>query len=752
MPLPACRQYYAMLKIRPDTDGLSCLFQSGGHGTARELLMRLLLSCFLLILLSGCTESDSVDTRDHDTGGVTSPDQSASNGCARKSWVAGGTELCRGKLIYRDYVYDDYGADAGLISADPSILNVLTRAGHLGVPFATTPGLLSPTAGDQRYPAGRENTADLVTLTLFIDGDELVADFELNTLFHADDAIAAIAIDTDNNSATGGGAWIPLRTASRGWEVLETFTIGDPDTNRIQGRLPLPSGTVWRVQAALAQKDGTVMNVAFRGIHEEAKADGLRQQFLPGAGNFWEDRQAAVLASGDISPFGAVVSVADLRAGVTRAAPIPSGFHQRVYTSAYTLGEGISMRGQPGVNGDTGMPLCEQAFTYLGKYQPYGVYFPSAMFSDAAKTASPGVQLVMHGCEANHASQINQLNMQRQFGDDLNRILVSPLGRGPVGFYSGISERDVLDALADVESTYRTDRERVFTSGYSMGGYAAMRLAALYPDRFAGLANWVGFTGDVSNTPLPGNPLPAVFEQLGAALPAPMLRNGLGIGAAENVIDLLGNLRHVPSVNSYGALDELVQVSTALALAQRFEQVGAPYRFHLHSVAEHLSFLIFDDWRKEADATRHLVRVTRPSRVTYRFDAAFDFPEYQLRHDGAYWVSGIRPRQAGYSDVDLNAPGCGGSEWTLASAPIAGTAPVPWVGMERRITGRQPLTANTLLQGTVANVSQLLINADATCLRGKVMRYDLTSDGPAQIRFNDGRRLTLSAGRNTGSL
>ncbi|MBA4151944.1 MAG: hypothetical protein C0509_05220, partial [Acinetobacter sp.] len=268
--------------------------------------------------------------------------------CERASWVAGSTELCNGKLIYRDYVYDDYGADAGLLSAEPTLLNLSNRGGSLGLPFANTPGLLAPAAGDKRYPSGLENTADLVNLTLAIEGNELVVNAELNTLFNADDAQLAIAIDTDNDQATGGGAWTPLQTSSAGWDVLQVFTQGDPDTNRIVGRMSLPEGNEWRVQAAVAQKDGTVMNVAFRGANEEAKAGTLPDQLLPGSGNFWEDKQAAALGRGDISEFGFVVSVADMRRGVTRLAEKPTGFHQRVYTSKYTLGEGVSLSGVPG--------------------------------------------------------------------------------------------------------------------------------------------------------------------------------------------------------------------------------------------------------------------------------------------------------------------------------------------------------------------------------------------------------------------
>lgn len=665
--------------------------------------------------------------------------------CERSSWVAGSSELCAGRLIYRDYVYDDYGADAGLISPDPALLNITTRFGHNGSPLATTPSLLAPSAGDKRYPAGLENTADLVRLTLSVEGNELVADFELNTLFNADDALAAIAIDTDNNPGSGGGAWTPLQTASRGWEVLKVFSAGNPVSNHIIGRLPLPAGTTWRVQAAVAQKDGTVMNVAFRGVDEEASADGLPKQFLPGSGNFWEDRQAAALASGDISAFGEVVRVADLRNGVTRAAPSPTGFHQRVYTSKYTLGEGVKMSGVPGRHGDTRLP-CEQYFHYLGKYQPYGVYIPGG-----AATSKPGVQLLMHGCEANHASQINQPNMQKQFGDDLNRIIVAPLGRGPYGFYSGISERDVLDALADVEQAYATDKDRVFVSGYSMGGYGAMRMAALYPDRFAGMVNWVGFTGDLGNTVLPGNPLPALLQQLGAGSSIPSFANGAVIGAAENIIDFLGNLRHVPSANLYSGADELVHISSSLALAQRFDSVGVPYQFYLHPVSEHLTFMALDNWEKEAAYSKDLMRVKNPPRVTYRTDLAYNYPEYAIAHDKAYWVSGITGRGAGYSDVDLSAPGCGGSAWTLAGGQDAGPLPTPWVATLRRITGSEPVAAAAKIEGSLRNVSGLVIDADATCLKGKAVSYAIDSDGPVQLRLSDGRSRTLPAGISQGN-
>ena len=47
----------------------------------------------------------------------------------------------------------------------------------------------------------------------------------------------------------------------------------------------------------------------------------------------------------------------------------------------------------------------------------------------------------------NHASLITQPGMQSTFGDGLDRIVVVPLARGPMGYYSDISEADVLLAV-----------------------------------------------------------------------------------------------------------------------------------------------------------------------------------------------------------------------------------------------------------------------------------------------------------------
>src|SRR3954449_12793757 len=101
--------------------------------------------------------------------------QAADSCAAPTSWVAGATSLCRGSIVYNDYVDDDYGADTGSS-------NTTSR----------TAGL-APSAGDESYPDGKDATADIVRLTLRIDGDRLDVSALMNALYAPDSTVLAMA-------------------------------------------------------------------------------------------------------------------------------------------------------------------------------------------------------------------------------------------------------------------------------------------------------------------------------------------------------------------------------------------------------------------------------------------------------------------------------------------------------------------------------------------------------------------------------
>lgn len=714
-------------------------------------LNKKLIALSVTMLMAACGTEDNALTNNLSIGNPGTPvNPQGTAQCNENSWFGGVTEICNGVLVYRDYVYDDYGADTGLISPSPALLNLATRAGQLGNPLANTPGLLSPTAGDSRYPKGAESTADLVELRLSKQGNTFTASFEMNALYEASQTIAAIAVDTDNNPATGDKTLLGLQVT--GADVVYEFNTGNPQNNLITGTFPAPAGNTFKMWAVTAKADREVMNVAFRGPDEEAGAEGtIPAQVLPNKGNWWEDKQAAALGAGDISEFSALVDTRKLNPGTTEKAVVDAGFKQRVYTSKYTVpnstGEGMVLQGIPGRE-QLESRFCGQYFHFVGKYQPYGVYIPKNGNFDDQRS----LQVIMHGCEANHASQINQPGMQAQFGDQLDRVLVSPLGRGPYGFYSDLSERDVLDVLDDALNTFNIDEERVLVGGYSMGGYGSTRLAALYPDRFAGLSNWVGFTGSILNTPLLGDALIRVEDTLTAPLPFKLPVNSR-IGGLGNISNYLGNLRHIPGTHSYGALDELVQVNTGLDWAFKLGQTdGVIYEFYMHLVAEHLTLIALDDWQKEAEFTRNLKRVKNPGRITYKTNEAFAFAEYEIKHDKAYWLSNIKGRGEGDISMDVESFACARTTPNFENGQTLGNGPVPFVQTFRRLVGLPVQAAsNNRLTATFSNVASLSVDTVASCLQNGAA-YTVNSDGPVVLKFSNGKTLNLPAGTSTGNL
>ena len=498
--------------------------------------------------------------------------------------------------------------------------------------------------------------------------------------------------------------------------MIETFDVDDPDSNLILGSIPRPAGAVWRLQAVTAINGGPVMNVAFRGTNEAIAV-----------GTWWEDKQAAALQAGDISEFGHVVTVADMTSGVTRPADDTPGLHERVYKSKYTLapGEGMSYEGKFGRHGET-TQVCEQEFHFFGRYQPYGIYIPD-------KAGPHGMQLAMHGCSANHASLIDQPGMQARLGDEVNRVVVVPLGRGPFGYYSDISERDVLDVMADVERNYDIDADKVFSGGYSMGGYGALRLAMLYPQRFAGMISWVGFTGDCTNGP----------AQQG---------NQCASGGIGNVINYVRNLRHVPSALLYMGEDELVHASSWTELNRRFTNHHSPYVFYRHAAGEHFTLAVADDWAKEAAYTSELTRQHNPAWITYRTRSFLGSDKHGIHHDRAYWISRIRGVKDTFVDVGARTFACGTPEPKLATSMLEGTDPLPWSAELRVISGQRETWKAKRIRMNLENVASLRVDVDDACLAGGPITYKVSTGGPVTIRFSDGRSLHLTIGRHEGVL
>jgi predicted peptidase len=110
---------------------------------------------------------------------------------------------------------------------------------------------------------------------------------------------------------------------------------------------------------------------------------------------------------------------------------------------------------------------------------------------------------------------------------------------------------DVLTALLDeIEANYRVDKNRIYITGLSMGGYGTWSLALAQPDRFAAIA------------PVCGWSVPSVAC----------------------------TIKHIPIWVFHGAKDNVVPVSSSELMVERLKSCGSDVKFTVYPEANHDSW------------------------------------------------------------------------------------------------------------------------------------------------------------------
>lgn len=136
-----------------------------------------------------------------------------------------------------------------------------------------------------------------------------------------------------------------------------------------------------------------------------------------------------------------------------------------------------------------------------GSLQGYSIYVPPSYRSDRAQP----VVMALHGLGGSAHRMLPILfgiynkDEDRTHADrhipalpDTRALLVAPYAFGD-SFYRGVGEHDVMSVLADVRAAYRTDVDRTYMTGLSMGGIGAASIPLHYPDVFAAAAPLCGY-------------------------------------------------------------------------------------------------------------------------------------------------------------------------------------------------------------------------------------------------------------------
>ncbi len=210
--------------------------------------------------------------------------------------------------------------------------------------------------------------------------------------------------------------------------------------------------------------------------------------------------------------------------------------------------------GQSGQEVQTG--FLDRTITVAGHTYPYQVYVPRGYASDGEHRFP--VILFLHGAGERGSDGLIQtaVGLGAALRRDASRfpaIVVFPQAPRDSTWTGRVAEA-AMAALERTEAEFRTDPDRVYLTGLSMGGNGTWYLAYRYPERFAAIAPVCGFV---------------------------TMRFGAGTATAVPAEDgepfaaLARRLASVPTWIFHGEADPVVPVEQSRRAAKAFEAAGA---------------------------------------------------------------------------------------------------------------------------------------------------------------------------------
>jgi hypothetical protein len=208
---------------------------------------------------------------------------------------------------------------------------------------------------------------------------------------------------------------------------------------------------------------------------------------------------------------------------------------------------------------------------------------------------------------------------------------------------------------------------------------------------------------------------------------------------------MLPSVRNVPFLIWNGTADELVPVAGAVSQAQTFDDLGYRYEFDLFTVGDHAQLAINDQYAPAAEflGTHQVHR--NPLHVTYVVNPRMSFPRAGTVANHAYWLSGLRLRDAGggapLGEVDARSAGFGRGDPTPGPTQhgvgvLTGgdLGAMPFTSQSKSWGSAPPTGKRNLLHLRAENLSRVVVHprrARLTCHP----ELDVTTDGPVSVRL-----------------
>jgi len=239
-----------------------------------------------------------------------------------------------------------------------------------------------------------------------------------------------------------------------------------------------------------------------------------------------------------------------LKAGVERATALTEGKMPWMRQSGYlTLGYRSSVDGSA---------------------QPYQVYVPARIRNAGAVPSRLDIFLHGRGGTLNELSFVTSTAWANSyFGqNELPNLSLYPYGRGNNG-WRWAGERDLFEALADLQRRFKVDEEQITLRGFSMGGHGTWHNGLQHPGKWAVMSPGAGFTDT------------KVYKGITETFPDWQER----LLRMYDPVDWAMNGKNLPVLAYCGDADPAV--GQHQQMIARLKQEGAPFKEYIGPKTEH---------------------------------------------------------------------------------------------------------------------------------------------------------------------
>ncbi|WP_460574905.1 carboxylesterase family protein [Hymenobacter coalescens] len=222
--------------------------------------------------------------------------------------------------------------------------------------------------------------------------------------------------------------------------------------------------------------------------------------------------------------------------------------------------------------------FLDRTLTLNGVAHRYQVYVPANYYERAARRTRWPVILFLHGAGERGTDGLLQTQVGlpaslRRHVERWPAVVVMPQCPAEQYWTMPAMMELALTAFEQTTRAFRTDPDRQYLTGLSMGGYGAWKLAATYPGKFAAVVPICG-----------GARLPAVLKANDAVDPGAYTALAQGIGPSA------------PVWAFHGAKDTVVPVTESRQLVAALQQAGGSVRYTEYPEATHDSWTAaYDD-------------------------------------------------------------------------------------------------------------------------------------------------------------